>query len=193
MMKFQSKSRSALSAFVALSLALALMPIAGAKAYGEEGDELSGQTAGSEEVRSQESNEQQGDASDPETVDTARGTDGETEGIQEGDSQKGAPQKEEGTVVILPSEEDMEKSMIGLDELADSDSGISTFSLDAETRAASGVAIESYSGADRVETSVLTAKAAFPTSDYAIIAGSDSCPTRSPHRVWQAFTSALSC
>lgn len=176
MMKFQSKSRSALSAFVALSLALALMPIAGAKAYGEEGDELSGQTAGSEEVRSQESNEQQGDASDPETVDTARGTDGETEGIQEGDSQKGAPQKEEGTVVILPSEEDMEKSMIGLDELADSDSGISTFSLDAETRAASGVAIESYSGADRVETSVLTAKAAFPTSDYAIIAGSDSWP-----------------
>ncbi|WP_139652796.1 cell wall-binding repeat-containing protein [Raoultibacter phocaeensis] len=172
MTKTQPKSRSTLSALLAVTLALALVPFANAPAaYGEE--EQAEDTV-VQEPKGQDGEAEGLDAPTAEAPGEGAG-DADTESVSEASSQEAAPQKEEGTVVVLPSAEDMEKSLIGLDDLANGEAGISTYSLGADARAA-GVDVKFFSGADRVETSVLQAKAAFPRSDYAIIAGSNSWP-----------------
>ena len=177
MMKFQSKAKPALSSFFALTLVLALVPVAGgATAYAEEGGAEQEQATDTQNADEQSLAASSAEGQAVASTDTD-GSEAQAEGDRGSDNQsEGAPQKEEGTVVVLPSEEDMQKSLIGLDELAGENAGISTFSLDADTLSSSGVDVKFYSGTDRIETSVLQAKSAWSSSDYAIIAGSESWP-----------------
>lgn len=172
MIEPQSRIKPTLNAVIALTLALMLVPFAcTGKAYGEEGGSQVEEGVDEPAVGDTEANDQTAIIASVEGFESGdQGGD-----MQEASLQEGAPQKEEGTVVYLPSAEDMEKSMIGLDQLADADSGISAFSLDASS-AVAGVDVLFFSGLDRVETSVFEAKSAFPTSKYVIIAGSESWP-----------------
>lgn len=165
MMKIQSKAKPALSSFFALTLAMALVPVAGgATAYAEEGGASGADDAsGAAQVAAADATNEGAQVA-------------ETQQSQGADAVDAALQKEEGTVVILPSKEEMEESLAAAEALVADDAGISTFSIGADTLAAKSVDVQFFSGVDRIETSVLEAKAAFPASEYAIIAGSESWP-----------------
>ncbi len=86
-----------------------------------------------------------------------------------------------GTIVSVSSEE-MELSMIGLDELVASCSSstslssgsASLLSTASASTLSSSITVNSYSGSNRIETSVMAATSTWSSSDYAIIVGSTS-------------------